>query len=130
MHIHVLLDDSVDRWINHKYFDPLWKPLAGPEIGRPSTTFVLLFVCYNNENNIQFEAFLAQGTGARRSIGTYGTMFSQSVIMSQGGFTQKRYTTARQRIWPSCGNYDQMIRSQHGPTVKIVMLELPEERNL
>ena len=48
----------------------------------------------------------------------------------EGEFAQKRLTATWQRIWPSCGNYDQMTRSQHEPTVNFVMLELPEGQNL
>ena len=57
-------------------------------------------------------------------------MFRQSSMLSKGTLAQKQHTTIWRQIWPSCGNYDQMTRSQYGTTVKFVMLELPEGRNL
>ena len=63
--------------------DPFWESPGDQEIERPPTSFVSLFVL-QRKNNIWCEAFGVQRTSTFRSLGSQGTMFHQSSMLSKG----------------------------------------------
>ena len=71
--LRALRDVSLGWLIDHKGSDPLCKSPADPEMWRPSTSCVSLFVCSGDNNSVQVEVFVAQGLGICIYIGAYAT---------------------------------------------------------
>jgi hypothetical protein len=76
----------------------------------------------HEETDSWCEAFVSQGAAIDRCLGAHGTLFYQSSWLIKGALAQTRHTMILQWIWPSFEKHDQIIRSQQGPTFKLLML--------